>query len=71
MRFLRNMVKNGEIRSPEKCGKRFMKFCDDDKDDFVTVDELLVCTEINRRARKKDRKSSKYSLMNLGIATSG
>ncbi|XP_067941574.1 SPARC-related modular calcium-binding protein 2-like isoform X2 [Watersipora subatra] len=56
MRFVRHMVKEKRIKSPEKCAKKFMKYCDTDSDDYVNVEELLVCTEVRRQDRRNQRK---------------
>lgn len=56
MKFVRHMVKENLIKAPEKCGKKFMRYCDKDKDNYLTVDELLVCTEVRRKAKRNQRK---------------
>ena len=56
MRFVRHMVKEKLIKSPDKCAKKFIKYCDTDNDGYLSVDELLVCTEVRRKARRSQRK---------------
>ena len=50
------MVKEKLIKSPDKCAKKFIKYCDTDNDGYLSVDELLVCTEVRRKARRSQRK---------------
>jgi len=56
MKFVRQIVKEKKIKAPEKCGTRFMKYCDTDNDGFVTANELVICTEVRRNARRSQRK---------------
>lgn len=56
MRFVRHMVKENLIKAPEKCGKKFMKYCDRNSDNYITVEELLVCTEVRKKAKREQRK---------------
>lgn len=57
MRFIRHYIKNQDIKSPEKCGKKFMKYCDINRDNHVDIEELLICTEVRKKTKRKQRKS--------------